>query len=459
MKKYLLFAFLSAIGLNGFAQIKPIYERTKASSTNTMSDAYLRAALSLYIPMGATPIDSAHLGLAAIFYKIDPITHETSFWILNPWTHAFERYAKNSDTWQKQDTISTLATKSDILAKSDTGSVVHRTGNKTETVTGKKNFTGVVGFSGTTSIDAAGFVTNGIRRYNNSLPFNIIAPSNPVLNNSIVIQPAYPGSDTTLRRITSGKNKALVLIRDSLIINDTYVADHAAVKVEGAIIQSGSSTGKTAAFWGKLRTITATDYATFRDSTSAAQGYALKFEGDAPSLTNGTFYGVTESTTDSTRKFTTTALLHQVIGSLSPGRITYTSGTGTSNVFTSTALVNCFVEGVWRDGVEYMLTGSSSPNGNKAYVNTTTGAVTFQDNITSSEYIVIRYRGIQGVSTLGGSLRFISTSSYSDMTAQLSGNTVKVFYVQSDEVNGGGYPTEYIYYNGQLIRNIPQLAN
>jgi hypothetical protein len=280
-----------------------------------------------------------------------------------------------------------------------------------------------------------------------------------VLNNSIVIQPAYPGSDTTLRRITSGKNKALVLIRDSLIINDTYVADHAAVKVEGAIIQSGSSTGKTAAFWGKLRTITATDYATFRDSTSAAQGYALKFEGDAPSLTNGTFYGVTESTTDSTRKFTTTALLHQVIGSLSPGRITYTSGTGTSNVFTSTALVNCFVEGVWRDGVEYMLTGSSSPNGNKAYVNTTTGAVTFQDNITSSEYIVIRYRGIQGVSTLGGSLRFISTSSYSDMTAQLSGNTVKVFYVQSDEVNGGGYPTEYIYYNGQLIRNIPQLAN
>lgn len=144
------------------------------------------------------------------------------------------------------------------------------------------------------------------------------------------------------------------------------------------------------------------------------------------------------------------------INLITPATVTYTSGTGVSNNFTNVSIQNSFIEGIWRDGIEYQVITSGSPVGNNALVNTTTGVVTFQDNINSGEYIKVRYRGIAGISTISGVGQIIFVSSYAAMSAQASGSQQKLFIVQSDEVFFAGLPAIYTYYNGNLSRGVVQ---
>jgi len=328
----------------------------------------------------------------------------------------------------------------------------------TQTVKGNVNFSALIGFSGVASLHAGGLNINRISRFNNTQPILITAPSGSNLLYSVALLPAAPGSDTSQRRFINGKITALLKLKDSLIVSDTNQVKYATINVEGNINQTGLSTGQTSAFWDKHTITTATDYASFRTDINSDKGYAFKFTGTAPGLINGSISGVTELQTDSTTKLASTALLHQLIGQLSPGSITYNSGNGTSATFTSANIVNKYIDGVWRDGIEYFVT-SGTPIGNQVTVNTTTGVVVFQDNINTGEYIKIRYRGISGISSGGGSTQLITVNSYSEMASQLSGSAYKIFYVKADEVNGGGNPTEYLFYNGILIRNVPQQAN
>jgi hypothetical protein len=96
MKKVVFTALALMLMLTVSAQVRPVYEVTKPSNTNTQSFAYLMAKLGLYIPSGNRPVDTSHIHKPALYYQVDPVTHLGTLGVIDSACNCFIPYAKAS---------------------------------------------------------------------------------------------------------------------------------------------------------------------------------------------------------------------------------------------------------------------------------------------------------------------------------------------------------------------------
>jgi len=129
-------------------------------------------------------------------------------------------------------------------------------------------------------------------------------------------------------------------------------------------------------------------------------------------------------------------------------RYLYSATGSEGNSLTNSSLANMYIDGVWRDGLEYRMINSGSPVGNQALVNTSTGQISFQDNLISGEYIKVRYRSLQNspIFTNGA----VNVTTYAALMALGPPTTPTLYKVANDE--NKSYPnTIYVWWpDGEL---------